>query len=350
MHFRSPTRPTRPSGPATARAAVRPTGIRVTSLLAVGALGLAGCTAGGGSGGTDDDRVQVLASFYPLQYLAEQIGGDRVAVSSLTPPGAEPHDLELSPRQVRAVGDADVVVVLSGFQPAVDDAVAARTPEHLLDAARTAEVAAHLGDEADAPADDHVDDHADGDADDHADESADDGHEHAGADPHFWLDPTLLAAVGTDLADVLAAADPEGAEEYAARAADVTADLTALDEELATGLADCERDVVVTAHAAFGFLTERYGLEQVGVSGLDPEAEPSPARLREVRETVARYDVTTIFTEPLVNPKVAETLAADLGLSTAVLDPVESQVDEATDYRGAMEQNLVVLRDALGCA
>lgn len=312
------------------------------AVLVAAGLTLTGCAAPAAEG---EERLEVLASFYPLQYVVEQVGGDLVEVGSLTPPGAEPHDVELSPRQVRAVGEADVVVFLSGFQPAVDDAVAAREPTHLLDAAATAEVAEHLGtgtDDEEAGEEAGEDEHDD-------EETVDDGHGHAAQDPHFWLDPTLLAAVAGDVAAAMAEADPENADEYATGAQALQADLTALDADLTEGLAECERDVIVTAHTAFGYLTERYGLEQVGISGLEPDSEPSPARLREIRDVVEQHDVTTVFTESLVNPKVAETLAADLGLATAVLDPIESQVDEATDYRGAMEQNLTALRAALGC-
>jgi zinc transport system substrate-binding protein len=293
----------------------------------VGALALAGCAAdpdGPDPDGPGADRaaVQVLASFYPLQYAAEQVGSDLVEVASLTPPGAEPHDVELSPRQLRSVGDADVVVYLSGFQPAVDEAVAARNPVHVVDAAATPQVTAQM---------------------------AADAH-HAGRDPHFWLDPTLLAAVGQQIAQTLAEADPEHAEQYRAGAEALAADLDDLDRSFTTGLADCQGDVIVTSHAAFGYLTERYGLEQVGIAGLEPETEPSPARLREIGAIVAEHSVTTIFTEALINPKVAETLAGDLGVRTAVLDPVESQTDPATDYRGAMDANLAALREALQCA
>lgn len=317
---------------------------RLLALTAVSVLALAGC-AGTGSGDTDADtdtaggRVEVLASFYPLVYLAEQVGGDAVAVESLNPAGGEPHDVELSPRQVREVGDADVVLVLGGFQPAVDDAVAARSPEHVVDAAQTEAVAAHMA--GDEPA---GDEHAD--QDEHAEDG--DAHEHGG-DPHFWLDPTLLAAVGLDLAAELGEADPDHADDYLTRAEEFAARMDDLDAELEAGLADCERSTVVASHEAYGFLAERYGLEQVGISGLDPEAEPSPARLREIREVVEANGVTTIFTETLVDPKVAETLAADLGITTALLDPVETQIDEDTDYRGAMLNNLAALREGLGC-
>ena len=291
------------------------------ALVAACAVILSGCSDGGTvSADPGSDTLTVLASFYPLQYVVEQVGGDLVTVSSLTPPGAEPHDLELSPRQVREVGDADVVVYLAAFQPAVDDAIAARTPQNLVDAASTTAVAEHLA-EADA----------------------------AARDPHFWLDPTMLAAVAVDVAASLGEADPAHAADFAAGAQALGADLTALDEEIAAGLASCERRVIVTAHAAFGFLAERYDLQQVGISGLDPESEPSPARLREIRSVVTEHQVTTLFTETLVNPKVAETLAGDLGIVTAVLDPLESQVDQGTDYRDAMAANLAALQQALGC-
>lgn len=299
----------------------RPRPVVRTVALGIAALALSGCADGSArdaGSAAESGAVQVLTSFYPLQYVVEQVGGDLVEVGSLTPPGAEPHDVELSPRQVRELGDADVVVVLSGFQPAVDEAVAARVPEHLVDAAETSAVTGGLG--------------------------------AAPADRHFWLDPTLLAAVAQDVAAALAEADPDHADDFAARAETFVADMTELDEELATGLAQCERRVIVTAHAAFGFLAERYDLEQVGISGLEPDAEPSPARLREVRDVVEEHGVTTIFTETLLNPAVAETLAEDLGVTTAVLDPVESLTDGADDYRGVMEQNLAVLREALGCA
>ncbi|WP_243758370.1 metal ABC transporter substrate-binding protein [Actinotalea soli] len=360
------------------RAAV--VGAAVAGALALTACG--GSTEAPAAQEETDATLTVLASFYPLQYVAEQIGGDAVEVLSATPPGIDPHDLELSPRQVREIGDADVVAYLSGFQPSVDEAIAAREPALVLDAATTEAVAAHMEPaeehaEAEVHEEDdhaHEDEHADDDhahdgeddhahdghahegEDDHAhedDHAEDDGHDHDhehGEDPHFWLDPTLLAAVGQDLADLLGEARPELAEEFAERADALERDLTDLDTVMADGLAQCDRDVIVAAHEAYGFLAERYGLEQVGISGLDPESEPSPARLRAIRAVVEEHGVTTIFTESLVNPKVAETLAADLGIETDVLDPVESQVDDATDYRGAMENNLEALRTGLGCA
>jgi len=324
--------------PARRRRALTASAVLATAVL------VAACSPGdGGSGGGDDGRLQVLASFYPLQYVVEQVGGEHVDVSNLTPPAAEPHDLELAPAQVRSIGDADLVVYLSGFQPAVDEGIEQRAPQHVVDAAASAGLEEHPGGEGEH-AGETAEQHAE-----HADES-DDGHDHGPTDPHFWLDPTRLAAVGDAVADELSAIDPDHAADYAAGAEALTADLDALDTELAETLAPCAGATLVTSHEAFGYLAERYDLHQVGISGIDPEAEPSPARLREVGEIVEENGVTTLFFETLVSPKVTQTLADDLGVRTALLDPLESLAEGATDYREVMESNLEALASGLVCS
>ncbi len=307
---------------------------RVT-VTAATALLLAGCATP--TSPPTDGTPQVLTALYPLEFLTQQVAGELASVTSVTPQGAEPHDLELAPAQVREIGAADLIVYIGGFQPALDDAVAQRPPRAVVDATEVLALSEGIGHEDEDDDAGHEDDH------DHA------HHDHDG-DPHFWLDPTLLARLAAPVADALAELDPDNATTYAANAERVAAELSELDSELATGLATCERDVVVVSHEAFGFLAERYGLTQVGLSGIDPEGEPSPARLREIRAVVAEHDVTTIFTETLVSPKAAEVLAADLGISTALLDPVETQVDPDADYRDVMRSNLEALRLALGCA
>ena len=295
---------------------------RTTTAAAAAALLLAGCSATSGGTTNANHGVQVLASFYPLQYVTQQVGGDLVHVTSLTPPGAEPHDIELSPREVRSVSDADLVVYLSGFQSAVDQAIAARKPAHVVDAANVADLVPVQGTQV----------------------------TNGTLDPHFWLDPQRLARLAAPVAAALTKADPDHASTYTANAATLEANLRALDTQFQTGLATCERRVIVTSHAAFGYLATRYNVKQVGISGLDPSAEPSPARLKEIRDAVKADGVTTIFSEELVSPKVAQTLASDLGVKAAVLDPVESLADPHSDYRGVMRHNLARLRDALGCA
>ncbi|PFG43614.1 zinc transport system substrate-binding protein [Isoptericola jiangsuensis] len=324
--------------------------LAATAALALPAVALTACSSDGGSG-TDDGTLQVLASFYPLQYVAEQVGGDLVSVDNLTPPSAEPHDLELAPAQVRAVGDADLVVYQSGFQAAVDEAVDARAPEHLVDAAEVADLEESPGTV------DHLDEHAgetEAEHAEHADEeSADDGHDHGSLDPHFWLDPTRLEPVADAVAAELSAVDPDNAATYAANAEALTATLDDLDARYATALEPCAGRTLVTSHTAFGYLAERYDLVQIGIASIDPEAEPSPARLREIGDVVTANDVSTIFTETLTSPKVAETLASDLGVATAVLDPLEGLSTEAadagSDYVAVMDDNLDALVTGLGC-
>ena len=302
----------------------------LAAVVALPVLASSACTASPG----DDGTIRALASFYPLQMVTAEVGGDRVEVGSLTPPGAEPHDVELSPAQVAELGAADLVVYQSGFQPSVDDAVVQTAPEHVVDAAARADLESTAA-------------HEDEDADD---EHPDDEHDHEGVDPHFWLDPTRLAAVAGSVADTLSEIDHDGAATYQANADALVDRLTDLDEEYARGLATCERRVVVTSHEAFGYLADRYDLEQVGISGIDPESEPSPARLREIGDVVRDEGVTTIFFETLASPKVAQTLAGDLGVETAVLDPIEGVTDDSQDYFSIAEANLEALRVALSCS
>lgn len=324
----------------------------IAPLSLAAALALSSCASGSGdpSAGTAGDAgegLTVQASFYPLQYVTERVGGDLVQVESLTPAGAEPHDLELSPAAVDGLRTADAVVYLSGFQPAVDDAVAQAAPEHALDAVHAGVEGeeAHSAEEHGAAEESHG-----GEAHSEEAPAGDDGHGHGGEDPHFWLEPDRLAAVATEVAHELAEVDPDNAETYESNAEELATELAALDEEFAAGLATCERDTIVVSHDAYGYLADKYDLEQVAIAGLDPDTEPSPARLAEIGKVVEAEGVTTVFSESLVNPKVAETLAAEHGIETAVLDPVENQSDESADYQQVMRNNLEALRTALDCA
>ncbi|WP_115727038.1 metal ABC transporter solute-binding protein, Zn/Mn family [Actinomyces culturomici] len=321
-----------------------------TALLAAGSL--AACSTGSAtsstssqSGATTSSTLKVEAAFYPLKYLTEQIGGDLVDVESLTPDGAEPHDLELSPAAVDTLSKADAVVYLKGFQGAVDDAVEQAAPKTVVDVSTAVQLVDatesgnHAGEEEDAD-----------EAESGHDHDAEEGHHHdMTADPHFWLDPERMGMAATAIGQALATADPDNAQTYTANAASVTKAMKDLGAELVDGTATCEHKTFVTAHTAFGYLADRTGLTQVGISGLDPESSPSPARLQEISKLVKAEGVSTIFTEALIDPKVAETLANDLGIQTAVLDPIESQVDPQKDYSAVMRDNITALQKALTC-
>ena len=301
------------------------------------ALLLTACGSGDDEAAASDG-VGVVAAFYPLQWAAERVGGDRVDVTSLTPPGAEPHDLELTPRDVASLTEADLVVYLEGFQPALDDA-AAEAGDDAWDAGQAADLSLTIEEHS----------HEEGE-EEHAEEE-EHGEEEV-TDPHFWLDPTRLADVGDALAERLAETDPDGAATYEENAAALRADLEALDAEMQEGLADCAVGTLVTSHDAFGYLADRYGLEVVGISGLSPSTEPSPEQLAEISTLVRDSGVTTVYTETLVDPAVAETVAQEAGVQTAVLDPLEGLTDESagSDYLEAMRADLATLQEGQGCA
>lgn len=292
--------------------------------LTTAAVAVQACT---GQSEDDPDRASVVVSFYPLAFAAERIGGDCVSVSNLTPPGVEPHDLELTPDAVEAIATADVVLYFGGgFQPAIEDAVQDARGD-------TVDV---LGVVPTVPAED---------------EGSDEG---LAVDPHVWLDPNRFANIVAATADALEGAGLPDSCDLAASAEALSSDLTDLDAAFRAGLTGCDHDVIVTTHAAFGYLAAAYGLRQEAIAGLEPQVEPSARRLAELKTFVEREGISTIFTEELVSPDVAETLAAEAGVKTAVLFTIEGLTDEEAaageDYLSSMQENLDALRTALGCA
>ena len=299
----------------------------------------AGCSAGAPqpSASPSAAQLKVTASFYPFQFVAEQVGKDLVSVTNLTQPGAEPHDLELSPKQVAELGESDLLIFQKGFQAAVDAAVQTVPPERSVDTASflTMEPAEHEDEE-----------HG---KDDHEEE---DEHDHGALDPHTWLDPTNMVTITEHVRDALTEAMPEAKDTFAANASALVGELTKLDGEFKTGLTSCTRKVFITSHEAFGYLAHRYGLEQVGIRGVEPDTEPTAARIAEVQKVAKANKVTTIFFETLVSPAVAQSIAGDLGLVTDVLDPLEGLTDQSrgSDYLEVMRSNLSALQKANGCS
>jgi zinc transport system substrate-binding protein len=282
----------------------------------------AGCAGRASANGFTRGKLDVVTAFYPLQFLSERIGGDAVTVTNLTKPGAEPHDVELNPRQVAQVADAGLAVHLRGFQPAVDAAVAQEAKGRSFDVASVVALQPFSDDDEDRE---------------------------GSKDPHVWLDPVRFATIAGKLGDRLAEADPAHAAGYRARASQLQDQLQGLDHTYAESLANCARRELVTSHEAFGYLAARYGLTQVGITGISPEAEPSPRRLAQVAAQARATGTTTIFFETLVSPKLAETIAREVGAKTAVLDPLEGLTQPTEDYFTVMRANLAALTTALGC-
>jgi zinc transport system substrate-binding protein len=263
-------------------------------------------TACGASVNAGPDNV--VASFYPLAFAAEEVAPG-APVENLTPPGAEPHDLELSPTDAAVIRDARLVLLLGqGFQPQLEDA--AGSGDNVLRL-------------LDTPGLDLL----------------------PSGDPHVWLDPLRYAKIVERIGSALGA--QSAAHQLVARLED-------LDAEYRSGLANCERHEIVTSHEAFAYLAQRYGLEQIPITGLSPEAEPQPADLARVVDLVEERGVTTIYYETLVSPRIADTVARETGTKTAVLDPIEgltpAEVARGDDYFTRMRANLRALEEGLGCS
>jgi zinc transport system substrate-binding protein len=282
--------------------------IILIALAAIVAASVLAALLVGNSSTRSTDRRSVVAAFYPLAYAAQQLGGPQVHVTNLTPAGAEPHDLELRPSDVNAVNHAGVVLLMGhGFQPQLER-VAAGSKADVLTLLDTPGLDRH------------------------------------GLDPHVWQDPLRYALLVDRIGKAL------HAEPAAAR---FVARLRVLDRDYRAGLAHCARHEIVTSHAAFGYLAERYGLTQIPVEGLAPEAEPSPKDLARVVALAKADGVTTVYAETLVSPKLAETIARETGARADVLDPIEGLTPKAVargaDYFSVMRANLAALRRGLGC-
>jgi len=293
---------------------------RAAALVLLCGLLAAGCR----DSPVPDGKPLVVASFFPMYDFARQVAADRAQVISLVPPGVHGHDWEPSPQDVAQVRRARVFVYNgAGFEPWADKLIKeAAGPSTVVVAASAGLTVARAG----------------GDG---------------GLDPHVWLDPVLAKGEVEAIRAALERGDPGGKATYAANADAYGLKLTALDTRFDTGLRDCARRDVVVSHAAFGYLTRRYRLEQIAVMGLAPQAEPSPAALAAIVRTARERKVSAIFLEPLVSPRLAETLAREVGVRLLTLNPIEGvtkqEATEGAGYLELMTRNLESLREGLGC-
>lgn len=278
------------------------------------------------------EKIQIVAGFYPLAYAAEGIAGDLAEVVSLAGPGVEPHDLELTPGDVAKINDADLVVYIPEFIPALDAVVKTLDQSKVINATQgitliSGDSHSHEGEES------HSEEEG------HSDESA--------TDPHIWLNPSNMVLIGNSIAQALSALTSDSAINENRSSFENA--LTTLASDYTAKLTNCSIKALVVSHEAFGYIANAYGFEQVGISGLSPEAEPSPARLAEVAKIAKAENATTIYYESLVDPKVAKTLADELKITAEMLDPLESP-PASGDYLSVMQQNLDTLVKGQVCS
>lgn len=285
-----------------------------TALGVLAASALAGCSGGdqaASGSATQSDALQVQASCYPLYFIAENVVGDLGEVTNLTQSGGEPHDLELSVAQVQAMSAADLVLYLGNdFQSSVEEAVSS-TGVAALDA-----MSVVLESEV------------------------------RSGDSHMWLNPEYMASLTTEFAEQLTAISPENAAEIQANAEALQAELEQLDADFAAGLAEMQGATMVVTHEAFGYLTDAYQLQQLGIRGVNPEEEPSTAHLLEVADQAAAVGATTLFYDQAEDSSTANTYADLLNLQLAAINTLEVQ-PESGDYLSVMRENLSALQEHL---
>lgn len=274
--------------------------------------------------------LQVVATIEPLAMLVREIGGDRVEVAVLVPPGASPHTFEPQPSDVAALARAALLVEMgAGLDAWVRALAAAAAPAPPRTTVADAPGLALLA----APGSHEQDGHAAG----------------ARVDPHVWLDPIRVRdAIVPALVAALAARDPDGGAAFEQRAAAFRAQLDTLDAEVRRTLA-AHGTRFVAFHAAWRYFAERYGLEQVGVVEEAPGEEPAPRALAALVTRAREAHVPAILVEPQLSPRVAKVLAAEFGATTVLVDPNGDPTDPArSTYAGLMRWNAQAFARALG--
>ncbi len=290
-------------------------------LSAAAVLAAAGCSSTSDSAdpGASGDRPVVVTDMYPTTFAVRSVAGDAVDIVQLAPPGVEPHDYELTPKQVQQVADADLVAYLPGMIPAVADAVEQEAAGRSVDVSTGVTLLA---------------------AHEHAEEE---GEEHADGDPHIWLSPANMAVMGRNVATALTDAG------IPADAGALDTQMATLQSEMTSALSSCAVDTLVVSHEAFGYLADMLGFTQVGISGISPDAEPSPATMAEIADLVKEKGITTIYHEALLSPAAAEAIASETGAASALLDPIEGNTDQA-GYPAIMRANTETLRTGQNCS
>ncbi|MDP1884289.1 MAG: zinc ABC transporter substrate-binding protein [Candidatus Moranbacteria bacterium] len=299
----------------------------ILGLAVSGAFFLSARNGGQPSGDVATEKIEVVASFYPLYFIASEIGGGRAAVSGIVPAGAEPHEYEPTARDMAKMENSRLIILNGAGLEAWGKDI-----EKNIDAGKTTIIRAGEG-------------------------LATRQMERDGqmkTDPHIWLDPVLVWQMTDKIAQGFQQADPENADYYVSNAEVLKSRLDGLDQEYRQGLGDCAGKNIITAHNAFSYLAAAYGFNQVAIAGLSPDAEPSLRDLAGISRFARDNGVRYIFFESLASPKLSQTIADEVGAQTLVLNPIEGldeeELSQGKDYFTVMRENLANLQTALECS
>lgn len=279
------------------------------------------------------NNLKVATAFYPTYFLTTRIAGNDVDVVSIVPNGVEPHDYEPTPQELIKISDADALIKIGlEFEPLENRLQETNKKMIAVDAISgmsliEAKEHHHEGEEEE-------------EEEEHAEETL---------DPHFWMSPVKMKQASENIKQGLINLDAKNTATYESNAAKLANEFDTLDTEFKNGLKNCSKKVFLTSHSAFNYLANEYGLEQVGIAGLSPETEPTPQAIVELKEEATEHNIKYIFVEELVDSRIAETLAKEVGATTLVLDPIEGIKNPDDDYFSIMRRNLANLRVALEC-
>jgi zinc transport system substrate-binding protein len=292
-------------------------------------------SCGGNGASTDGDfagsrTVRVVASMYPLEYFTDQIGGDRVQVDGVVPSGGDAHDFEPTPGDLRKIAGADMIVYNGlGFESWIDALLDAGDAPDTAVQASSSSVARHF------------------DSNGVATDSDED------LDPHMWLDPVLAITQARAITEGLVKADPEGRAVYLANSDALVDRLIALDTRFTEGLMSCSRDTFITSHDSFNYMAARYGVNAIGISGINPESEPSPRALADLSNAISDSGIEYVLVSPIDSERLSDTLARETGVESLPLHSLQNltsdQKKSGETYFSLMEQNLASLVIALEC-
>ncbi|WP_432403318.1 metal ABC transporter substrate-binding protein [Wukongibacter sp. M2B1] len=295
--------------------------------------------------GNEVKKIEVYASIYPMYYFAKEIGKEKIDLELMVPPGAEPHDWEPTAKLMGRMERADIFIY-NGVQMEMwaERVIGALSNEKLI------VVEASTGIEL-LKLEEDLGEHEEHDEDHENEKHDEEHHGHGEYDPHVWLDPVRAIEQAKNIKDAFVKADLENKEFYEANFNKLSDKLKELDDKFRKELKDKKMDQIVVAHAAFGYLADRYGLKQVSISGLTPQEEPSAFKMAQITELVKEHGVKYIFYETLTSPKLSEVLAEETGAQTAVLNPIGGlpieDIEAGKDYISIMEENLESLKKAL---
>lgn len=271
-------------------------------------------------------KLQAAASFYPLYFFAQQIGGEKAMAINITPAGAEPHDYEPTARDLAQIEKSKVLILNGAGLEAWGNNI-----KQNLNSTNTVIVTVGEG-----LANQQI---------------TEEGKKIT--DPHIWLSPPLAKEIVDKIVQGFMQIDPVNKKYYQSNADTLKNELANLDKEYRQGLSNCLEKNIITSHAAFGYLAATYGLNQVPLAGLSPDAEPSPRQLADMVKFAKANKVKYIFFESLISPKLSETLATEVGAKTLALNSIEGlseeEISQGKNYFTEMQNNLSNLRMALQC-